>query len=1203
MLMLLKKGKIKTLKKQFFFSVSTLICALQFILCTNDYNPFQDNTLARAVIISQLNSNDSLEMYSTQNLTVLLTCPDLIQQVRVQVTHNRYFKDSTINSNAFVLLEPVKFDFMLSFYDTGWQEVKISTLKKNGEEIDELVRFFITQTLSQPPVIVNLGEQVNLETTPVKDEKVIYNWKFGNVTIQSKAAKTFNVIKALSGTGRGELWVCDVYGNDSSPHTTFQYSFVDTLPPQINCINENTNDTLVTSDSIFHLFLKITDNGSPKVKAEIKVDDEIAGSFSKVDGSVFIQTIEFVKMYSQPIKLHVVTSDGSGNTTEKDFFVKYNVNVKKETDLVVITVDAPQKDSISASKKSYNVFGTIRQYLENPSVIKLKIKVNDSSAGEKNVNVTKATSAWSFDIQLALGGNRIEIQALDTNGALICTKNATLIYDGDHADTTKPQIVALSFDRVAVPSGSRQMIIPCDSSKLRIITFDDGSGIKQVLVDGLGITSKDSNNYTWEQVVYLSHDKYKKYDVSVVDTLGNRADTSIELIYNKLPYVDGSFERKKTLFAGIPYSEDLPVTDLNDDHLRFTKESGPAALFVGQDDGSISWTPTMNDTGVIFNVKININDGLGDTTINFDIVVKKNNLTPFKLKTSERDFPSVIESDDTITIPILADSLNNTSPVVVSATTADGRIVRSFANRIMWHPDSLDTGIVHLIIKVSDKGGQGVTLYPAIRVIPQIDKIKIDCKWTGDTTEIGYLDLKEYGNVGDTLKLEIIDAYRKFRMYSADIAFGIEPQNNISVDSSGLLKIVVDNKKQKVGIDSLTVVLKDSFSHELIVKKYIDFGLLKKPTFITPNSDTLITDSTVNIRWTGSAEEHDVMYQVFLLRADSAFTDPIAEIFDTTMRVKLTTSGTYYARIVSVRNDTLVRSTILTFHAALADPMVVSYTPVDFSKYLIAGQDSINLSLSVKNNQGPYTFIKTGIFADNFLIDKNGLLTFKPNDTGTYNFEILVQDSVGHQAQIVIPKIVVVSVNRPCSLNVVPPIYPIINIGNQAVTYKFTIVDPDLFVFEEYNVRVRLFTTEMNIKVDSTRTFSVKIDSAQFVNVSDSLRVIVTDKGGFGDTISAKIKSTEPKMDIEYLNPLGKNLQTTGSIHFSWNVLNSTQVGFSYILYLDTNSDFTNNFGIYGTTYCDISGLKAGTKYYWRIVAVTADTQVVGAVKSFTTAN
>jgi hypothetical protein len=1193
---IINKRRIIGLKRELLFFVM-VICVLQFVLCTSDYNPFQDNSLARAIVISELQSNDSLKIYSSQNLTLLLTDVNQIEQVRVQAAHNRWFLDTTIGSKKFDLSAPVKLDFSISFFDTGWQEIKISTLLKNGEKICDSVRLYSIQTLSQPYVSANSGEQFTLETRPVKDEKVIYNWMLGNVKIESNTAKTVERINAFCGSGNGELWVCDNFGNNSSPHITFRYSLFDTVPPVIKCINDIAifnKDTIVTSDSAFHLLLNITDNGSSTIIAEID-----SQTFSRVESPLFVKLIENVKDYTEPHPFSVSASDGR-NISKKTFFVKYDSDAKQEKNLPEIIIITPQEDSIAASQKLYRVSGKIRKNLSSQDSVVLKIKLNNiTGKDEKRVKVTEVDSIWFFDIQLVQGVNSIEISALDTGGLLICSKNVVLVYDRDYEDTRAPQIVELSLDHTPIQSELPQNAVPYKSPKLRIIAFDDGSGIKQVLVNKKDITNiVSADGYSWEDSVYLTHENYQRYTIEVVDHSGNTTLLPIDLRYNNPPQIKQEFVETKTLKVGSTYSERLPVSDMDDDQLTFKKIFGPEKMTVQSVDSLVSWTPTISDTGRYY-VQISASDSFSNTIVTFTIIVKEN-LLPLQLKTTERVFPSVIESDDTINLPILVDSMSGTPPFKFSATATGGSLCSFNANQLSWHPDTSDTGCVQLSVKVADLDGQSVTLYPVIRVIPAIEKISFSCSYTGDTSGNGCLDLKKYGNVSDTLKLQIVDPYKQYRTYTADVAYGMESATHYTIEKSGRLNVRLDKNRKNAGMDSLTITITDQFSHKSVIKKQIDYGVLLNPEIVSPKADIAISDSTVVLRWTRSGEDSSILYRIFLSRVDSVITSPTSETFDTSIIVKLSKKGTYYSQVFAVKNDTTIRSAIKTFKIVPHESILITYDTTSFRSFLTVGKDSMNLALVVKNNHGPYTFTKTGLFADNFSIDNSGILKFKPLETGTCSLEVVVQDSDGCQDTLVTPEILVIPLNRPCSLSVTPEIDSIIPIGSQAVTYKFKIEDPDSLFYEGYRVSVHLFTMETDVKVDSTGSFSVIIDPSELSSGYDSLRVIVTDKGGFSDTISAKINSAEQK--IQYLSPADGETVNTNPVHLAWNVNNSGDTLPSYTVSLDTNSSPVKEIGSFLTPNCDISGLEAGTVYYWRVVAFVGSKIIVGTVQRFITA-
>ena len=202
-----------------------------FIFCSNYDNPFTDPSNAQVVVLKQGTSFNAdtistLQIFSSETLTVTTTVPELISWLWIEATNNRLSPFDTI-------FEPKAQDykFIFSCFDTGYQEIQIYTKRKNGDLITQKITVNLESPLKQIDLINHeFTDSITLSTPAVKDQ-VVYTWDFG--TGGTIITTPFSSQKALINTvnsfkNKGILYVSD--NRFRSPADSFSFLFYDSIP-------------------------------------------------------------------------------------------------------------------------------------------------------------------------------------------------------------------------------------------------------------------------------------------------------------------------------------------------------------------------------------------------------------------------------------------------------------------------------------------------------------------------------------------------------------------------------------------------------------------------------------------------------------------------------------------------------------------------------------------------------------------------------------------------------------------------------------------------------------------------------------------------------------------------------------------------------------------------------------------------------------
>jgi Domain of unknown function (DUF2341). len=803
-------------------SIKSLVCALActglFLSCSNDYNPFIDPSNALVVVKHKsFRDVDTIGIFATETLTVAVSARDLVDSFSISTTNNRLFSDSSIKEDPGSVIPPKTFTFYLSFSDTGWQKVTISTFRKNNDKVSRDYSLFCTSPLHQNDISGNYGDSVVLNTNPVSDADVIYHWDFGGGMLFEKTRPTARVLIASFLSGKsGFLWVSDNLGKNNSPKAQFSFSLKDTSGPMIVCVNNNVrNDTVQTGDSTFTFLARIIDlQNTTNISALVNGQQF---DFFDDKQNVYVKIFYGVAVYrpASPLLMRIKATDIFNNLSEKVFYVVYNTDVGRISGPVIL-IKSPSLDinriATSSTKEKF-IFGSIENYSTQPFDVLMRLRVNGVLQSKVDTLPATYSGLWNFNTSLNEGANPMTVIAYTTNGDSCAGQSFTVIYNptSQKNDTTPPVILDISA------GGRQNFFTTSDSLLLRIIAVDEGTGIQSMTVNGTPINSSpEGKGYIWYDAVKAVHSRTEGLvRILATDSGGHATDTSVYVYKNRLPQIVVKPNPPDPLVAGTTYRDKIIASDPDNDTVLVTKISGPAAMTVSS-NGAIEWTPALSDTGRNLLI-LGIFDGFQPQTYACTLFVAAPTgplALPVRFATTLMDFPAYLEvGKDSLRVAL--HTVNGTAPLELSVLVVTTATAISVQDSVMrWDPALADTGLVRLMVTVIDERKTADTLLPAVLVVPPNRPFTLSVSFKSPVTVDGALDMSK-ATAPDTLRFIIQDPDDPLVERHTVRIIQSHTETVSTVDSSQSFMVILDPGRVSASLlkDTLKVVVTDRAGH------------------------------------------------------------------------------------------------------------------------------------------------------------------------------------------------------------------------------------------------------------------------------------------------------------------------------------------------------------------------------------------------------
>lgn len=1074
------------------------------LLSCSDQNPFKDEANARAIMITDLQDGDILEIFSTESLTVKFQVRNLLQKCSLYVEGNRFFSDTCVDFN-----KVDSFNCNISFYDTGLHQIRLISVRNNGEVIHQSLNLFVKSPLFQPDIKAKVGDSVTLSATGVNDD-VFYIWRFsdGEIIIADTETTKFR----LRGTSGPEafLTVSDRKGKCHSPSVRFFCEINDNEAPVITCLNEIFQDTVTANGSNFYFIVKVEDVGGVR---NATCNGALADkAFPHDNYGEYVWLIKEVNALALPVQLNVNAVDNFGNISHKVFWLNYD-STKNSSGQVSIKITSPTSPTIK--RRQFFLSGEVINFFNSKAGL-LHLIIDSVACDTWNFK-DNLSGKWNFNASIKNDRNNCSIRLLleNTDGEDLADTVFQVFYDPLSEDIKKPNMVELTVNGQSVTEQGERRITDKNPALFRIIAFDEGDGVSSVTINGNTIHKSDSVSFIWEKEVPITSSS-ESFTVKITDSANHDTSMFFFLKLNHRPEL-GSFQKTIKAVVGKKCIGNVKAIDKDGDRIVYKTIGSPSNFHLDSVSGNFVWVPDISDTAVT-RVLINYRDNYWmDMVCTLNVIVMR----------SERLNQSLIFDTNNTRIPLelIADSQSldvylKTIPVIDSnqlkyevRLVPEGTPLLLEGGRLRWTPVATDTGIHRLTITATDIiNDSAATLFAPIRVIPKKRSIELILKFNGRYNDSTY-DLSDPS----------LSSFLDVLVHDPDSA--LEGDEDLLVKycdvvehralSNNSARIFLDAMEKDSGYDTIYVSINNR-NKTYLQKRCLYYGTAPaKPVFSNPVDGQMIDTNECVFSWSGTDVDSINKLKYFLYVDGSASEFRFAESIyvDKKYTVRLDRADIYKCKLIVFDGKTSVESDIINIDVSPKDRVRFKNTLSDFPFSIETG-DTWVLQLQPRSGTGmppfSYTVSSSGSSSPVILNDnKSDYATLRwipsAKDTGIYKLSIAICDSFKN-VDILEPVIYVVPPNRPASITsswVDSVLY--MRTTSEPETLSFQIEDEDDPLIEDYSVIVKLGSSERLLIVGQDRHFIVIINGGQYTD--EFLEIKIFDQG---------IWKTEYRLHIYY---------------------------------------------------------------------------------------
>ncbi len=871
------------------------------LFCSHEYNPFSDYSNAGICIIRQsVNNVDTIDVFSTETLSVIVLVKELVDSFAIHFDHNRLWSrgDSVIYKKDFGA-EP--FTFLFSLYDTGQNVVRICAFKSNGLHDTTLFAFSVRSPLHQTAVVARFGDYVLLSTPAVKDRDVNYYWSFGaGSRFSSPACSTVVALSMMQLTGKGALWVSD--GAHASCADTFTFAVRDTSLPVIVCMNAGFvgKDTVMTGDSVFNFKVRITTGGDYWVDSA-SIDGK---SFDRKDNKVYYSLIDNMYLHdtTSPLVVDVfaLSHFTNGIPIERPFTLIFSKNVAP-TLPAEIRVLSPSGDSMFTILDHYTISGVVESHSVDSLNLLLSVYVNGSPGPLIKRITGNVSCAWDFNIGLAPGPNSISLTAKDfVTASTVHQISFTLMRADSVRDSTCPRILAVTAN--GLPADN--YYIDKSSMLIGVKAFDEISGIDTLTINGRKREPSGSDIWYYDSIALYHIQSGNEVLIRARDRKNNDTSISVIIFRNRLPVVQ-QLPVSSIIAIDSFYVDTIEAFDPDNDSIVYEKAVGPEGISIDA-QGVLSWRPTSRDTGH-HTITLRIWDGYQPLFYSYTLYVfgDYGHPGPVRFTATTNIFPSYLEAGkDTLVKVLNVVPATGIRPFLffTRITNKSKVILPEGPDSVLrWAPSLSDTGYMQLMVGVRDAFPSSDTIYPRILIIPGNRPCSLSVSFSGTTTATGALDLNRKREK-DTLIFRINDPDNQFIERHDVSIYETRARIRSLIDSA-----VVDSFSMVLdplafdGYDTIIATVRDRSYITDTLKVTAYFGAPPSvPQYLNPVDLQSIAGNNVLLSWQGSDPDgDDLTFDVFFgQRPDSLATVAITAASSAAI-TGLVSKRTYYWRIVA----------------------------------------------------------------------------------------------------------------------------------------------------------------------------------------------------------------------------------------------------------------------------------------------------------------
>ncbi len=687
--------------------------------CGNPANPFADLSRAKAAVYAQsFSDNDTVQIFSSGSLSVVIYLKEHIQKVTVHIDHNRLWstQDTTLSLETYSG-DPITVPF--SFYDTGWQKIELRSLLHNGESVVERFLLYARSSLYQKTVRGTAGDTVTLTTTPVADDEVLYVWDFHDGTVVKEYHHQTNVVlKATPSSSIGELYVTDP--RYRSPSVAFAIDKGAGPALALTCMNDSVaGDTVYTNES--KLLFKVAVSGTEQLK-KASINGASFDDIQVRSGSVLIsKSLNRLDTTGGTLDLLVSATDELNRSVEKTFVVRYDSTITTAPPQIRLQHPATTNDTGKVMQSPLTLLGTIAGTITTQQVY-LQVIVNGEFNGA--CSILRDSTDWMYPIALDSGWNTVQLQLASDSlltGSILAVTEVHLEYLPDEIDSTPPVINSISINGVSVDTTGE--FVSLEEKVTARIFASDNKKVTALTVDGASALP-DANGLFFEKEIVLTHSKNgRQFEVCARDSAGNRTCTTITGTWNRPPEII-SMVIPATLPADTVSVFTIHATDPDSDAVvtTITLKSAVVDTVLTLNSGIARWKPAIGDTGAV-QLRVQVSDSFFasvDSAVTVHVYHQNEVALPVSFQTVSSDFPdSLIVGGDPLSLRLRVDSLTGTAPFTY-AVYRDNPPVKMYEDtspEVTWKPVRADAGLQSLRILVRDSLGYSDTLDVLITVV------------------------------------------------------------------------------------------------------------------------------------------------------------------------------------------------------------------------------------------------------------------------------------------------------------------------------------------------------------------------------------------------------------------------------------------------------------------------------------------------------
>jgi hypothetical protein len=873
-----------------------LLLMAGILSCGNDYNPFADHSNARAIILeSSIGDNDTVEIFRRESLTVAASARDLVDSIVITAGANRLLDTITLTPATDNL---VSVPYFVSFSDTGHQTVRVSTWRRQAAPLVEEISVYAVSPLAIQPVAGALADSVTLSATGVRDEDVLYHWDLGRGSrISSKSPEARMVVQDIARENIGFYWVSDPYGINESPRVAFPLAFIDTIPPRIVCTNAEYDGarTIRTSQDPFPFRVMILDRG----QAEPFI--------STINGEPFYQEspphylsilggLDTLEGGSMRVVVRAIDNPRDMNVAVAEFEIVYDSLSQPLRD-ADIRILVPASDTMHTAMNRRYMMGTVENLWQDSfSVV---VQLNGKPVGEPIRVGGVEDRYWGRELLLHDSISQVAAILHSAGGESVDTTSTVFILDPAVNDTAPPVIV----EAKAGGKRGRFITVEEDTTELRIIAFDEQSGLERLLVNSRHYPpSAEKGGYVWRVPVVLEHGVELSLAIEARDSIGYRADTVLTVVQNRSPRIIPHETVPVLLASGTVYRDTLEAVDQDGDPLWFNLAGGPAGLAVSE-EGVVVWQPSAGQTGSYL-VQVSVEDGRSAAGYEWTVrVVDSAALrNAVRFATGKQAIPSwLLAGRDSLMIDLYLVDGSGAPPFTFSAVRERaGAVIDMPMNgeTLLWKPSAADTGVHRISVMVQDDLRHRDTLFFPLTVVPANRPFTLELNTDLPLTDSGVVDLSTRIQPESlTVRIDDPDPLIAER-FSVQVTYaGVRTQRSLGGERTVLIGI--DPSLARAPRDTLRVMVRDRGLHADSLIIPLLFGAPPNaPVLLSPADGGVVGQAGALLQWQGSDPDGNALRYYLSIDTSPLLTDSIPLGTDTAYRVtSLMPSKTYYWRV------------------------------------------------------------------------------------------------------------------------------------------------------------------------------------------------------------------------------------------------------------------------------------------------------------------